>query len=886
MTEWMREEEEEGMEYEEIVITDIMWCWVCVENLSKEERINGIVKEVKPGIFGTARGNGLWGGVAGGIVRRESSGLPTRRRIGVGIEGWIEGGGKCEEVEINMEAIHGALDEEGYVECRWVGNEDEGEVGKVHFRVKCREEEEGSGDWEGLTDIVRKDDGGWIGGDGMDGGEEEEDSDEEDGEEDGGGSNIVKKKKKKGSGIFCDVWVAPVKQYTGDEIKQWASKFGPVDSVAKEEGKPYAIVRFGEERAADWCMKIQRLKNMSRKKREREESSSPNSLASQSGPTDWTCGLCCNFNFKSKTVCNKPGCQQTQEDNKATYNNFERADWKCHSCGNNNFKSRAVCYSYGCSVTQGEAWLEAQKSQGPGYKVQRVLTNKADWTCKKCGHFNFKSKLVCYVTGCDMTQERNREAEAGGEVDDEDETDEEDEELGEVWEGGHKIGNDRVDCRYAETGGKWKERRRIRKEARKAALKHREAEVEREARRQGAQDPMKILLDAIKTESWGNAFFGVCRGWWRPSEGEVKDFVEGGTNVVVLKGGAEGGSRWTCDVVGGPREGDRGNTPSLGHWGKGKAKRVEVKDLRNVKEGRVVEVRAKIGNVESVRCRGFCGKCGGEIKSRGGGDSDSENDDEMYFKRPLPRGGRREDWGPKEWGETKELMGMPMNELAAMEREAKEEEFTKRYEEGKKNWGIFSKCKNGCSPVFWGWRWEVIGTLDGGFGTAKFVAEGESGRRLIGDMGVDVEKVERGGGAMFMQTKPLSKDIREILRTMGGVTVKGEIGKLLDTKQGAEYEVYMVCKNVALLRSCRNRLLKEAMVYFVSRDGPRGELVDVEVDVTMEELDGRGQRICAKATSKGRGVEKVKIVGWRGGEGEALRDLRTKGQGGGGDVVS
>jgi hypothetical protein len=167
----------------------------------------------------------------------------------------------------------------------------------------------------------------------------------------------------------------------------------------------------------------------------------------QGGPIDWTCGLCCNFNFESKAVCNRPGCKQTQEDNKATYPNFERSDWKCHSCGNANFKSRAVCYSYGCEVTQGEAWLEVrmdknedsfasrtlaedvnalraghqrtvqpstrisrrtilthqlnslrdslhssqyQKSQAPGFKVQKVLNNKADWTCKKCGHLNWK----------------------------------------------------------------------------------------------------------------------------------------------------------------------------------------------------------------------------------------------------------------------------------------------------------------------------------------------------------------------------------------------------------------------------------------------------------------------------------------------------------------
>ena len=92
--------------------------------------------------------------------------------------------------------------------------------------------------------------------------------DEED-EEGGDGSNIVKKKGR--SGIFCDVWVAPVRQYSGEEIKQWASRFGHVESVAKEGGKTFAIIRFGEERSADWCMKIQRLKNMRSKKREREE---------------------------------------------------------------------------------------------------------------------------------------------------------------------------------------------------------------------------------------------------------------------------------------------------------------------------------------------------------------------------------------------------------------------------------------------------------------------------------------------------------------------------------------------------------------------------------------------------------------------------------------
>ena len=243
-----------------------MWCWVCVENLSGDERMSGVVKEVKPGIFGTAKGNGLWGGVAGGIVRREKDALRPRRK-GIRIEDWIDDGEGGEEVQLNIESIHGVLNEEGYVECRWVGNEDAGEVGKVHFKVKCTEEDEGSGDWEGLTDtVVQQDSGGWIGGDGMDWGDDVEDEEDEEG---GDGSNIVKKKGR--SGIFCDVWVAPVRQYSGEEIKQWASRFGRVESVAKEGGKTFAIIRFGEERSADWCMKIQRLKNMRSKKREREE---------------------------------------------------------------------------------------------------------------------------------------------------------------------------------------------------------------------------------------------------------------------------------------------------------------------------------------------------------------------------------------------------------------------------------------------------------------------------------------------------------------------------------------------------------------------------------------------------------------------------------------
>eukprot|EP00520_Triparma_pacifica_P019782 CAMPEP_0118634732 /NCGR_PEP_ID=MMETSP0785-20121206/1704_1 /TAXON_ID=91992 /ORGANISM="Bolidomonas pacifica, Strain CCMP 1866" /LENGTH=126 /DNA_ID=CAMNT_0006525727 /DNA_START=81 /DNA_END=457 /DNA_ORIENTATION=- len=125
----------------------------------------------------------------------------------------------------------------------------------------------------------------------------------------------------------------------------------------------------------------------------------------------------------------------TQVDNVATYPNFERSDWKCHACDNNNFKSRAVCYSYGCEVTQGQAWLEAQKSKKPGFKVGRVLSEYKDWTCTKCGHFNFKSKTICFVTGCDMTQERNREIEQGDGGEESDDTDVDDDDLGRVWEG-------------------------------------------------------------------------------------------------------------------------------------------------------------------------------------------------------------------------------------------------------------------------------------------------------------------------------------------------------------------------------------------------------------------------------------------------------------------
>jgi len=81
----------------------------------------------------------------------------------------------------------------------------------------------------------------------------------------------------------------------------------------KEDGKAHAVVTFRENRSGDWCMKIQRLKNFKKKEREREEKNNPNFDSDPSGPKDWTCGLCCNFNFKSKAVCNRAGCNQTQE---------------------------------------------------------------------------------------------------------------------------------------------------------------------------------------------------------------------------------------------------------------------------------------------------------------------------------------------------------------------------------------------------------------------------------------------------------------------------------------------------------------------------------------------------------------------------------------------
>lgn len=132
-----------------------------------------------------------------------------------------------------------------------------------------------------------------------------------------------------------------------------------------------------------------------------------------------------------------------------------------------------------------------------------------------------------------------------------------------------------------------------------------------------------------------------------------------------------------------------------------------------------METRARVGNVESVRCQGICGKCGGEIKSRApspGGTSDDSDEDDFgggtYWKRTMPRGGNEDKWGPEEFGSTREMMGMPMKDLVELPTPIIRH--SRRYNEGKKNWGVFSKCKNGCSPVFWGWRWEVMGTLDGG----------------------------------------------------------------------------------------------------------------------------------------------------------------------------
>jgi len=108
----------------------------------------------------------------------------------------VEEGGK---VEMNMEAIHGVMTEEGEVECRWVGNEGQGEVGKIHFRVKCTEGDE-KGDWEGISERAVEESGGWMGGTkGMDWGDEEE--------EDEGGSE----REALVPSDACGIWVAPVK---------------------------------------------------------------------------------------------------------------------------------------------------------------------------------------------------------------------------------------------------------------------------------------------------------------------------------------------------------------------------------------------------------------------------------------------------------------------------------------------------------------------------------------------------------------------------------------------------------------------------------------------------------------------------------------------------
>jgi len=152
------------------------------------------------------------------------------------------------------------------------------------------------------------------------------------------------------------------------------------------------------------------------------------------------------------------------------------------------------------------------------------------------------------------------------------------------------------------------------------------------------------------------------------------------------------------------------------------------------------------------------------------------------------------------------------------------------------------------------------------------------------DMGVDVVRVERGGGALFMQTKPLSKDVMEVVRTSGANTTRGEVCKLLDRKEAAEYEVYMGCKNNTMIRN-GNRLLREGRVWFVV-PGAEGELITVNVEVIGEEGDDRGIRKVEKVKSKGREVGRVKIVGWREEEGrrEAIVNVLEEIEVGGGGV--
>ena len=85
--------------------------------------------------------------------------------------------------------------------------------------------------------------------------------------------------------------------------------------------------------------------------------------------------------------------------------NFVKGDWTCCACGHFNFKSKDVCYGMNCDMTQLQNFKTTRKRQDKVPPPQEY--EETDWGCLKCGKENYASRPTCTASQCDQTQVMN-----------------------------------------------------------------------------------------------------------------------------------------------------------------------------------------------------------------------------------------------------------------------------------------------------------------------------------------------------------------------------------------------------------------------------------------------------------------------------------------------
>ena len=434
-------------------------------------------------------------------------------------------------------------------------------------------------------------------------------------------------------GDSCPIFVGGIKHLQEEDLLQYFGQFGAC-KVEFHAGKGYCKAYFRDSDVADWVMKIQRCHNKSVKERSSFKAS-PIRSSYGDEVVDWTCALCCNFNFKSKAVCNRSGCDQTRAANYLSHPDFSTADWTCNLCGTKNFRSKKTCYAYECERTQADNWKEDRENRKPTYKTRISNFVRKDWICKKCMTNNFASRSICYMSGCDQTQEQNQNDDDGNGVDedeDDDDTDDDGGHFGKVPQGGHsienKFGNVLVEAKYTENV-EWRKRRSERKRKRNAGANKRKRGEERDCGKDASTFRlMKEQVNLVEAfwqtarrggPELGNIWFG----------GSVVEFVFGGEvafddedgprfrleldDVKKVYVGKERGlavdgvGRMVGELVGLGREG------LTKVWFKDIYMNM-IKNNGSCMPGKVVEARCSLSNVEAVSCRIRCAKCGDFLK--------------------------------------------------------------------------------------------------------------------------------------------------------------------------------------------------------------------------------------------------------------------------------